>query len=223
MEHQDQDRRWERLTGLLEPIHEQAQATARHLCRCPAEGDDLYQEAVLRAFRKLHTLREESRFRSWFFAVLLSIHRSRSRRSFWKRFLPLPDAPAEDAGWIGKDGRDEGEAMLGARRAANALSRLAPEQREAIVLHEIEGFTMDEIAAIQGASRAAVKSRVLRGRERLRKIYATMGVTQRSTGGTRRDPGDRDLNRTERSSTRWLEPLPVPNPHGASPEGGRHD
>ena len=68
--------RWARLVALLEPIHREAAATARRLCRSQAEGDDLYQEAVLRAFEKLHTLRDPSRFRSWFYATLLSRHRS---------------------------------------------------------------------------------------------------------------------------------------------------
>ena len=56
---------WERLAALLGPIHPSAIATARRLCRSRADGDDLYQESVLRAFEKLHTLRDESRFRSW--------------------------------------------------------------------------------------------------------------------------------------------------------------
>ena len=48
--------RWRRLIELLEPFHRQAAATARRLCRSPADGDDLYQEAVLRAYEKLQSL-----------------------------------------------------------------------------------------------------------------------------------------------------------------------
>ena len=84
----DPDGRWRRLAVLLDPIHEQALATARRLCRSSSDGDDLYQESVLRAFAKLHTLRDESRFRSWFFATLLSKHRSRHRLRFWRRLVP---------------------------------------------------------------------------------------------------------------------------------------
>src|SRR5512134_332272 len=85
---------WERLSKLLGPIHRSAIATARRLCRSRWDGDDLYQESVLRAFEKLHTLRDESRFRSWFYATLLSRHRSRCRRWFWKRQVPLEQACA---------------------------------------------------------------------------------------------------------------------------------
>jgi RNA polymerase sigma-70 factor (ECF subfamily) len=174
----DAERRWQRLIGLLEPIHERASGTARNLCRSPGDGDDLYQEAVLRAYHKLDTLRDETRFRSWFFAVLLSLHRSRSRRAFWKRFLPLEDTPDDDRNLVGEDGRMNEEEFLSARRAARALSRLPAEQREALVLHELEGFSMEEIAAMQGATIAAVKSRVLRGRERLRRHYRTLGLAR---------------------------------------------
>jgi RNA polymerase sigma-70 factor (ECF subfamily) len=172
---QDAERRWQRLGRLLEPIHDRAVETARNLCRSTGEGDDLYQEAVLRAFNKLHTLRDEQRFRSWFFAVLLSIHRSRWRRAFWRRFLPLDAASSDPPETAGEDGRRTEEALLGARRAARALARLPAEQREAVVLYELEGFSMEEVADMQNATVAAVKARVFRGREALRAVYRRWG------------------------------------------------
>jgi RNA polymerase sigma-70 factor (ECF subfamily) len=181
MKDQDAQERWARLARLLTPFHEQALGTARNLCRSTADGDDLYQEAVLRAHRKLDTLREEARFRPWFFAVLLSVHRSRARRAFWKRFVPLQDALAGDRAVAGTAVEARAEEFLSARRAARALARLSPVQREAFVLHELEGFSMEEIAGLQGVSTAAVKSRVLRARERLRRHYrARNASTQRA-------------------------------------------
>jgi RNA polymerase sigma-70 factor (ECF subfamily) len=175
MTRQDSDPRWERLERLLEPVHARAVATARSLCRSSDEGDDLYQEAVLRAHEKLPSLREETSFRSWFFAVLLSLHRSRARRSFWRRFLPLSEASPDAGDLVGRDGREDAEGFLRARRATQALSRLPAVQREAVVLHELEGFSMAEVAEMQGVTVAAVKSRVLRGRERLRALYRVRG------------------------------------------------
>jgi RNA polymerase sigma-70 factor (ECF subfamily) len=58
------------------------------------------------------------------------------------------------------------------------LAALPVEQRETIVLHEIEGWKVDEIAAMHGVSESAVKSRLSRGRDRLRAFYAKkLGVT----------------------------------------------
>jgi RNA polymerase sigma-70 factor (ECF subfamily) len=172
MREQESDARWGRLIALLRPIHEQALATARHLCRQPADGDDLYQEAVLRAFEKLPTLRAETKFRSWFFAVLLSLHRSRHRRAFWKRFVSIEEVCPGDVPVVGP--RDA-EQIQRADRASRALASLKPEQREALVLFEIEGFRIEEIAAMQKASVSAVKSRLVRGRANLRRYYERQG------------------------------------------------
>ena len=167
--------RWKRLTGLLEPIHEPALVTARRLCRSAADGDDLYQETVLRAFVKLHTLRDESRFRSWFFATLISRHRSRHRLRFWRRLVPLEEAfpPGRDP--VGADGLSWDEEARRAGRAARGLAALVAEQREAVVLFEMDGYSIEEIAAMQQVSIAAVKSRLTRGREQLRRFYEKRG------------------------------------------------
>ena len=47
---EDEAARWRRLMDLMAPIHEAARRTARRLCRSPDEGDDLFQEALLRGF-----------------------------------------------------------------------------------------------------------------------------------------------------------------------------
>jgi RNA polymerase sigma-70 factor (ECF subfamily) len=202
MTSQDAERRWQRLGRLLEPIHNTAVDTARNLCRSPGEGDDLYQEAVLRAFDKLPTLRDEDRFRSWFFAVLLSLHRSRWRRAFWRRFLPLDAATSGAPSPVGDDGRAHEEEFLGARRAARALARLPADQREAVVLYELEGFSMEEVARIQDATVSAVKSRVFRGRETLRKVYRRWGwdgPMPSPAGGKTAGAGPRPLLRNEQT------------------------
>jgi RNA polymerase sigma-70 factor (ECF subfamily) len=162
--------RWARLIRLLRPIHEQAVATARRLSRSVHDGDDLYQEAVLRAYHKLNGLREESRFRSWFFATLLSRHRSRVRRPR-REWLPIEDTVGRRDEPAGEDGSLWEEERRRAERAARALGGLEPVQREAIVLHDIEGFSVEEVARMQAVTLSAVKSRLARGRERLRRFY----------------------------------------------------
>ena len=188
--------RWKRLIGLLGPIHADAMGTARRLCRTRADGDDLYQEAVLRALEKLHTLRDESRFRSWFYATLLSRHRSRHRLRFWRRFVPLEEAFPGEREPVGEDGTRWHDEARRANRAARALSTLVPEQREAVVLFELDGWTIEEIAAMQRASVPAVKSRLARGRERLRRFYERHGAGERAIarhlgGAAKRSPAPR--------------------------------
>jgi RNA polymerase sigma-70 factor (ECF subfamily) len=157
--------RQRRLMELIAPLHDRARATARRLCRSHADGDDLFHEALLRALDHLDELREPERFRAWFYAVLLSVHRARHRRSFWRRLLPLDEVGDEPATEAAAD------AVEGAQRMARALATLAPPEREAIVLFEVEGFTLDEVAALQKSSLPAVKSRLVRARARLRRQY----------------------------------------------------
>src|ERR1051325_2477617 len=67
---------WNELLDLLGPIHDDVQLFARRIARSNAEGDDVFQEAVLRAARKLGTLRDRSRFKPWMYSVVVSVHRT---------------------------------------------------------------------------------------------------------------------------------------------------
>lgn len=178
----DTQQPWQSFMTLLAPIHDQAAATARRLCASTFDGDDLFQEAVLRAFRKLLSLRDPDRFRPWFYAVLLSLHRNRTRRSFWRRFLPLDGAPAIAERLAGEDGLALAEERRRCERAARALSTLPAEQREAVVLFDVDGYSIREIAALQRVSESAVKSRLVCGRERLRRHYQRSERLSRAAG-----------------------------------------
>ena len=193
---------WERLIDLLKPFHDQAAATARRLSRSAQDGDDLFQEAVIRAYDKLHSLRDESRFRSWFYSVLLSVHRNRSRRGFWRRFLSLERKDGKNIDVAGEDGASWDEERRGTERVSRALASLPPEQREAVLLFELEGFSVEEIAAVQKASVSAVKSRLVRGRERLRRHYGRLGFQAQ---GEQPERGSPPL-----SSTPLFGPIPAP-------------
>jgi RNA polymerase sigma-70 factor (ECF subfamily) len=154
------------LFDLLGPIHDDVRLFARRIARSNAEGDDVFQEAVLRAWRKLGTLRDRSRFKPWMHSVIVSVHRTRCRHAFWKRWIGEPPDP------VGDDGSRWADEDASAARATAALATLSPDQREAIVLFELHGYAIDEIAEIQRTSVSSVKSRLVRGRDRLRRFYA---------------------------------------------------
>jgi RNA polymerase sigma-70 factor (ECF subfamily) len=173
MNQAEREARWRRLLVLIEPIHVRAAATARRLCRSSADGDDLYQESLVRAFEKLHTLRDDAKFGSWFYAVLLSRHRSWFRR--WSSHWRSLDEIRGDAEPVGEDGGPWIDRAWRAGRLSRALATLPAVQREAVVLFELDGHSLEEVAAMQGASLAAVKSRLARGRDRLRRHYRKQG------------------------------------------------
>lgn len=136
---------WQRLIGLLGPIHAQVAGMSRRLAGSAVEGDDLFQDAVIRALGALPALRDEARFPAWFHAILLSVHRSRSRRSFWKRFLPLVSGRPGETEAVGEDGAAWDGERRQAMRVSRALASLPAERREAIVLFDLEGRTTEEI------------------------------------------------------------------------------
>jgi len=124
MRHEELTPEWRRLLELLDPIHDETRALARRLAPSLADGDDLFQDALLRAFDRLATLRDEARFLAWFIAVLLSVHRSRSRRAFWRRLLSLDSKRAEGLEPVGEDGNDRADETLRSQRAARGRERL---------------------------------------------------------------------------------------------------
>jgi RNA polymerase sigma-70 factor, ECF subfamily len=153
-----------RFLRLIEPHLAAALAFARCLGRSDSDGDDLFQTALLRALEKLDQLRDEEAFRAWFYRILVNVHRNHVKQPFWRRIVPLVDD--HGSGAAAAD-----DALAGSQRARAALSVLPHEQRETIVLFEIDGWTVDEIAALHGVSVSAVKSRLARARERLRSVY----------------------------------------------------
>ena len=104
------------------------------------------------------------------YSVVVSVHRTRRRKAFWRRWISSvpPDL-------VGDDGARWADERASADRATAALATLEPAQREAIVLFELHGHSIEEIAEIQRASVSAVKSRLVRGRDRLRTFYEELG------------------------------------------------
>jgi RNA polymerase sigma-70 factor, ECF subfamily len=165
---------WDELAELLAPIHDDVHLFARRIARSNAEGDDVFQDAVLRAAHKLGALRDRSKFKSWMYSVVVSVHRTRCRRAFWKRLVSRDSAPDS----VGDDGTTWADERASANRASLALASLAPAQREAIVLFELHGYSIEEIALAQRASVSSVKTRLVRGRDRLRQFYAAIELPE---------------------------------------------
>ena len=103
-------------------------------------------------------------------SVVVSVHRTRNRRAFWRRLVSSDSVPDP----VGDDGTQWADDRASARRAQSALATLSAPQREAIVMFELQGYSLEEIAEIQHASLSSVKSRLMRGRDRLRSYYAEL-------------------------------------------------
>jgi len=125
-------------------------------------AEDALQEAFIRAYQSLSSCREPHRFKHWFFRILTNqCHNARSRRRM--ESLDDHDAPARER----SDRPVEQDELRTAIDAA--LADLTPEQREAFVMKHVDGRSYEEIAELLGAGVDALKMRVYRAREVLRR------------------------------------------------------
>jgi RNA polymerase sigma-70 factor, ECF subfamily len=140
-------------------------------------AEDVSQDVFLRAYRSLDTFRNEAGegFRTWLLRIAanraLDTLRAQSRRPADSLDARLDD---EEQSWEPEAGeesaidfavRDE----LG-QRLELALGQIHPDQRLAVILSDIHGLAYDEIAEITGVALGTVKSRINRGRARLREV-----------------------------------------------------
>ena len=135
----------------------------------PSEIDDVLQDVFLRMQRSLEQLRDEDRFGPWVYRVARSAiaehRRSRARH-------PLAATAPEEANVESVTPEDDGavERVLAAY-VAPFVAMLPTPYREALTLTELEGITQKEAAEMMGISLSGMKSRVQRGREKLRKLF----------------------------------------------------
>lgn len=130
------------------------------LCRTQnaADAEDVYQEVFLRLWRQETAGWSGERLKAWLLRTTVNrcadLHRFRLRRPTlaWE---DLPDTACPD---------DEGRALWA------AVARLPRDQRTAVHLFYAEGYSAEEIAALLGIPAATVRTRLHRGRRRLREL-----------------------------------------------------
>jgi RNA polymerase sigma-70 factor (ECF subfamily) len=129
-----------------------------------ADADDLVQDALERALRRLDQWRPGTRLDSWMFRITQNvwIDQTRARRARERVVESDPDADAP-----GVDGRAGMHARLTLAEALEALAAMPEEWRSVIVLVLIEGFTYREAAGILGVPEGTVTSRLVRARAAL--------------------------------------------------------
>jgi RNA polymerase sigma-70 factor (ECF subfamily) len=151
----------------------------------PAEAADVVQEVFLKVFRNVVSFRGESSIKTWIYRIAVNEARNQ-RRWFSRHRRQEVNLEAEEQGdlyqgqrgyqnWLPDPGRTPYELTLDRETQAlieSALAQVNPKFRAALVLREIEGLSYDEIGDILEISLGTVKSRILRGRDALKKQLA---------------------------------------------------
>jgi RNA polymerase sigma-70 factor (ECF subfamily) len=155
-------------TALVQWYHPRFVRFARHMLRNDAEADDAVQDAFIRVYRALPQYKEQEKFEPWIFRILANCCRTflaRNRRHS-VRLVALGSREAREV-YQNPDVRNDAawRSLLGA-----ALEQLPVDQREAFLLHYVEGHSYDTMAALTGVRHSALKMRVKRAGDRLRAL-----------------------------------------------------
>ena len=144
-----------------------------------ADDDDLAQdyaqEAWIRAIRALPTFRGDARFSTWLHriavnAALQALRKSETRK---KREGPVPDqVPVAPRG---------GDALL-QQRLERALDELPHGMRRVLILHDVEGYTHEEIGDTLGVTSGTSKSQLFKARAKMRDMLTVLDGAAQENG-----------------------------------------
>ena len=142
------------------------------------DAEDVTQESFLALIRKPVALDPaRAQLRTWLIAVVRRQHFLRHRNAARELASDDMDQIAVDAGF--DDELIRMERAEAVRRAVNALPEA---QREALYLFEFEGLSLSEVAEVLAIDANAVKGRLFRGREQLRRLLAPLAPHMEGTG-----------------------------------------
>jgi len=153
--------------GMLELQIPRLRRYARALTRDFSQADDLVQNCLTRAVAKQHLWQSGTDLRAWLFTILHHQHVNHIRRSIREgshvELEELPELPELTA-------QPDAIAMLQLRDLEAALGKLELHQREVILLVGLEEMSYAEVANVLNVPVGTVRSRLSRGRDRLRRL-----------------------------------------------------
>ena len=137
------------------------------------DAQDMTQEAFLKAYNSLSSFRGDSKFSSWLYRIVsnvcLDFKRRQARRP--SSSLTVEDDEGENVQLDVADESQSPEALLERKLTREAVRRglqeLPDEQRQILLLREIEGLSYDEIGEAMDLEPGTVKSRIFRARKKL--------------------------------------------------------
>lgn len=142
-------------------------AIALRTMRNPEEAADALQDAYISAFRRAGSFRGDAQVTTWLHRIVVNACLDRIRRNKVRRAEPLPEDPDRAAELGVTASEDPMEVKEERSDVAAALRQLNADQRAALVLVDMEGYSVEEAASILGCAPGTIKSRCARGRAKL--------------------------------------------------------
>lgn len=169
----------EAYTWLIQRFHQPVYGLVYRMLSDPADAADTTQEVFLKVFRGIRRFHGEASLKTWIYRI--AIHEASNHRRWWFRHKGRETSMEQDASgtstleMLADPGRSpfDSVAQEEVRAKVEAELRQVPEPyRSTVILRDIEGLSYEEIAEILEISLGTVKSRLMRGREALKKRLA---------------------------------------------------
>jgi RNA polymerase sigma-70 factor (ECF subfamily) len=167
---------------LVARFHQPVYSLVARMIHDPADAADATQEVFLKVYRGIRSFHGDASLKTWIYRI--AIREASNQRRWWfrhKRRETSMEAPAQDSGEGSPvslldtlaDGAESPFDSLvhqeARARVESELRQLPEPYRTAVVLRDIEELSYEEVAEVLGVSLGTVKSRLMRGREALKK------------------------------------------------------
>jgi RNA polymerase sigma-70 factor (ECF subfamily) len=143
-------------------------AVVRRLASDPDLAEDIAQEVWIQIFRALPSWRGDAKFSTWVHRVAVNRTLNALRRT--RRLATVETTIEEDSASVEQDS----ERSMLAQSIEEAARRLSPGARTVFLLHDVEGYTHEEIAAELGITPGGSKSQLFKARAKLRTLLAPL-------------------------------------------------
>lgn len=160
---------------------------SRNFLRNAHEAEDATQEIFINIFKNLKKFKGESKLSTWIYRITINTCKNKLKQMKRIKANIMEEMPLDNNGEsknvledIREDKRKEPDNIFTQKNLRSViyknLQTLSHEQRNVIILRDIDGLSYEEIAKIMKTSISAVKSKLFRARENLRKILEKEGV-----------------------------------------------
>jgi len=165
---------------LVRPHFDRLYRLAFRLTGQKAEAEDLFQELLIKAFGKLDVIVTIDEPGSWLSRVMYNLFVDERRRYARRRLQTVDEGFLTGdgiEGFAGTDNPEQDQQRLERfQQLDEALGKLSDEHRLIVLLHDTEGYKLEEIHELIGVPVGTVKSRLHRARARLREILSEAGT-----------------------------------------------
>jgi len=149
-------------------------AVVRRLAGDPDLAEDIAQDVWIQIFRALPSWRGDAKFSTWVHRVAINRALNSLRRT--RRLASIETGIEEDSAVV----EQESERNMLAQTIEEATRKLSPGARTVFLLHDVEGFTHEEIATELGITAGGSKSQLFKARAKLRRLLAPLVDTTMS-------------------------------------------